>query len=520
MRLPTRYGLLGVALLLCGIGAWVSARVQPRLPGAFVPEALVASATEHRMALVLGNNHGSRARPLLNYAEQDARKLGAVLAELGGFEADSTRVLLGATRAAFVDQLEQLTRTIQVLKERQERSRVVLVFYFSGHSDGVAMELGEDRLGFSDLRDLLRKTGADIRLGIVDACHSGAIIGTKGGEPGPAFDITSLGLPALTGEVFLSSSRADELALESREMAGSFFTHHLISGLRGAADSDKDSQVSLEEVYRHTAARTSSAAASTLYGGQTPAYDYRMVGHGDLILTDLRELGHRIYIPGGFDRVMILDEATGLAVAETSTQTAQLIALPVGRYLLRGTRNDRYYRASVELKEGVPHFARALDFLPEIGPTGAAQAEGGVHHFRPGTTFDSALPKSDPHFCNGTEGNWKGCRGSGCLVCAELTEGFPNYFRNHPNCLPSHSCEGRYFTCSANCPPPSAEDSCDPVPNGWKGCKFGCGVCVSEITEYPRYFENHPNCIPMVGTCSGEPGVCGAACPKPEASDR
>ena len=52
---------------------------------------------------------------------------------------------------------------------------------------------------------------------------------------------------ASTGEALLTSSAADENALESKEIRGSFFSHHLVSGLRGAADSSGDGQVTLAE---------------------------------------------------------------------------------------------------------------------------------------------------------------------------------------------------------------------------------------------------------------------------------
>ena len=39
--------------------------------------------------------------------------------------------------------------------------------------------------------------------------------------------------------VLLTSSGADELSQESRALAGSVFTHHLVSGLRGAADDER-----------------------------------------------------------------------------------------------------------------------------------------------------------------------------------------------------------------------------------------------------------------------------------------
>ena len=483
---------------------------------------LQASASEHRVALILGSDAGSGERPRLRYAEQDADKLARVLPEVGGFRSEDVHVLRAGTLSLVREKLDAIRSFSQAMKARHAGSRLLLFFYFSGHSDGEALELGRERLPFSELRQLLRDTGADVRLGIIDACRSGAVIGIKGGQPGPGFDVTQLGLPALAGEVFLSASRADEVALESREIGGSFFTHHLVSALRGAADADRNYLTTLEEVYRHTAARTSSAAAKTLYGGQTPAYDYRLVGHGDLVLSDLRGVRQIVYVPGGFDRVLILRKGSDVAEAEAGISAGQPIAVPPGEYMLRGQREGRWFRAEARVTATAGHMARAFDFAPETPdpPPESRPLSEIARDFRPGNTFPSALPKSNPFFCEGTDSNWKGCRNGGCNVCVEMLQGFPNYIRNHPNCNPSMSCEGRYFPCSANCPPPSAEDSCDPDPEGWLGCNSGCSVCTLEIAEYPRYFENHPNCIPMPSRCNEGPGRCGPACPKPSERDR
>jgi hypothetical protein len=43
--------------------------------------------------------------------------------------------------------------------------------------------------------------------------------------------------------------------------------------------------------------------------------------------------------------------------------------------------------------------------------------------------------------CNGTSGQWAGCRGTGCSVCAEKLTNYPCYFQNHPNCILNSTCE-------------------------------------------------------------------------------
>jgi hypothetical protein len=72
-------------------------------------------------------------------------------------------------------------------------------------------------------------TRADVRVAIVDGCQSGALVG-KGGARAPGFEIRLIDQLDASGEAMLTSSAADELALESREIRGSFFTHHLVSG--------------------------------------------------------------------------------------------------------------------------------------------------------------------------------------------------------------------------------------------------------------------------------------------------
>ncbi|HEY0714877.1 MAG TPA: hypothetical protein VGF45_19510, partial [Polyangia bacterium] len=167
-----------------------------------------------------------------------------------------------------------------------------------------------------------------------------------------------------------------------------------------------------------------------------------------------------------------------------------------------------------------PDQARAPDDNAARAAALAAETAANLAKSRLGGLMPAPLPRTSPYFCEGTEGAWKGCRGSGCTVCVEMVRRYENYFRNHPNCLANSDCKGRYFTCSSNCPPPTIADSCESLPDGWLGCSHGCGVCTNVLEEYPRYFENRPNCIPTPGRCKGTPVPCGAACPPPTAADR
>lgn len=60
--------------------------------------------------------------------------------------------------------------------------------------------------------------------------------------------------------------------------------------------------------------------------------------------------------------------------------------------------------------------------------------------------------------CDGTPGQWAGCRGLGCWVCEELVRDYPYYFDHNPCCKRNTTCAGRYFTCNAKCPAPTDAD--------------------------------------------------------------
>ena len=82
---------------------------------------------------------------------------------------------------------------------------------------------------------------------IVDSCRSGALFAQKGGTPIAPFGVHLVDDLPSKGEATITSSAADENSLELREIRGSVFTHHLISGLRGAADISGDGRVSLAD---------------------------------------------------------------------------------------------------------------------------------------------------------------------------------------------------------------------------------------------------------------------------------
>jgi hypothetical protein len=339
--------------------------------GALLPLALTVGATParaetRRLAVLVGHNAGAGARPPLRYAERDAEKLARVLGELGGIASDDLFLVNGQPLASLRVAMEQARARVAEWR-RTPGTRVLLLFYFSGHSDGQSLEIGRERLPFGELRHWLAETRADVRLGIVDSCRSGALLAMKGGAPGPSFDIHLVDDVATSGEALITSSAADESALESRELGGSFFSHHLVSGLRGAADASGDGRVTLAELYQYAFTRTVSSTADTLIGPQHPAYDYRLSGMGDLVLTEIDARSAQIEVPAEIPRLLIVAVDRAQVLAELGPGTARRVAVRPGEYALRTRRGGKVLGATVRPRAGEVLRVSASDFTESAG---------------------------------------------------------------------------------------------------------------------------------------------------------
>jgi hypothetical protein len=312
-----------------------------------------------RVALLVGANTGWKGDPELSYAEEEAKRLRAVLLELGGF--------------ADVDVLEtprpeELLEQIQAMRKKfgstpEEGS--FFLFYYSGHADEEQLRMRGGSLSYKTLYDLLREIPAAVKVGILDACRSGAILNVKGGRQSSAqFHVDEKHeLDDVRGTVLLTSSGADELSLEARTRAGSFFTHHLVSALRGAADVDGDRSISLEEAYNYAFTRTLLDTGLTTAHGQHPAFLKDVKGRGKLHLTRLDKPDALLVVqPGKRCFVLTPDELRLAAEVVTLQNKGMKLALPAGKYVLKCAREKSYQVTSMELKKGESLEAAKLKF--------------------------------------------------------------------------------------------------------------------------------------------------------------
>jgi hypothetical protein len=313
-----------------------------------------AGATVRRYALIAGANEGSGDRPTLRFAVSDAERFAAVLRELGGVDERDAIVLEQPGVGTLEKALETLRERTEAVRREGSRAprRTEFVFYYSGHADERGLLLGDDRYSYRTLRDRIDAVPADVRIVVLDACASGAITRLKGGRRSPAFlaDESS----EMRGHAFLTSSSADEAAQESEGIGGSFFTHYLLSGLRGAADVSGEGKVTLNEAYQFAFHETLGRTAETRGGAQHPAYDIQLSGTGDVVMTDLRQASAGLVLAQDLDGRFYVHNDREELVAELFKARGRRVELRLapGTYEVRCERPGEAFLARAEVKEG------------------------------------------------------------------------------------------------------------------------------------------------------------------------
>jgi formylglycine-generating enzyme required for sulfatase activity len=214
-----------------------------------------------RIALVIANSEFDDPKlTRLAMPGHDAKALAEVLRDpnIGGFDVTE-----------LVDRpLRVVRREVARLYHRRTKDDLLLLYY-SGH--GFKDDYGELYLAVKDtenellgataldaafMRRQLDQSNSQRKVVVLDCCHSGAFVpGGKvilGSSVGTGEALAGSGY----GRVILTASNAVEYAWEGDNLLGeveaSMFTRFFVQGLRtGDADSDRDGQISLDELYKY-----------------------------------------------------------------------------------------------------------------------------------------------------------------------------------------------------------------------------------------------------------------------------
>ena len=306
------------------------------------------NARINRYVVAVSANFGGQGRPVLRYAESDAKSFAKVLGEMGGVQAGNVILVKEPGVAALQKQLDGLDAKIAQGKNAAGRNEVL--FYYSGHADEKGLRLGNEVYAWKELRKRIDAMKADVKIAVIDACGSGAITRLKGGVAVPAFMVDQSS--DMKGYAFITSSTQDESSQESDKLRGSFFTHSLVSGLRGAGDLSGDGKVTLSEAYQFAFNETLQRTEKTMGGAQHPSRDMNLAGTGDVVMTDLRSTSAGLELDEDVDGRLFIRDANGELVAELYKKAGRAMSLgfPAGKYTVRLERPAEFSEAVVTLQ--------------------------------------------------------------------------------------------------------------------------------------------------------------------------
>jgi len=262
-RTPVYFTLLVTALLMLAAspGDASAQTVKPkkgRSKAIGVEAAPMISAKDHkevkRFALIIGiNDYADKKIPDLATCENDAKAMHRLLTnqQVGGVDKNSAVLLLG--KSATTRQIKK-----QLAKLRLIPAESTIYIYFSGHGAKEADEafwvthdseidaLAASGLADREVRAFLERIPSKRVVVMIDACYAAATI--KGGKA-----LTNDFSPILKqftgkGTAFLMAAGSGEEAIEAEDLKHSVFTHYLVKGLSGKADTNGDGVVVLPEL--------------------------------------------------------------------------------------------------------------------------------------------------------------------------------------------------------------------------------------------------------------------------------
>ncbi len=300
--------------------------------------------------VAIGNNHGNAGEGALLYAERDAQELASVLRQQGGVASERLRILAdedaGAARRAVLD-ASQAIRAVS-----NTGASTALVVFYSGHADASSLHLRGTDLPLDELRAIVQSSAASTRILVVDACRSGTVTRVKGATPAETFDIKLEDRLEGEGSAIVTSSAAGEQSQEADRLRASFFTHHLVNALRGAADQNGDGRVTLGEAYAYTYRETVRSSSATLQV-QHPTFAYDLRGRADVVMTTPGAVGRRsgrLRLAKAASYVIAEGSESGPIVAEVATpRDNAILALPAGRYFVQQREAGEYREYTLTL---------------------------------------------------------------------------------------------------------------------------------------------------------------------------
>jgi len=220
-------------------------------------------------AVVIGISQYKTVRPL-KYADKDALAFRDYLTQNLGVTPDHLTVLTNEQATLF-----NLKRSLGTDLKRHAGPKDTVIIFYAGHGapepdasspDGDGLEkylipydadpqdLYTTGLPMREVETIFHRLSAERVMFITDSCYSGATAGRTFSTAARRANLSDGFLTRLSkgkGRVVLTASRAGEVSEERDDLGHGVFTYYLLEGLRGKADVDGDSIVTVDEAYSY-----------------------------------------------------------------------------------------------------------------------------------------------------------------------------------------------------------------------------------------------------------------------------
>lgn len=317
-----------------------------------------ALAEPVRILVSAGSKLGLPAERPLKFADNDARRVRDVMVSLGGVRSEHAFFLNEPNRGALFAAIERA----KTVAQHHRAEEVTLVFYFSGHGDRDALHLGSDRVLVSELSAKLAEVPAGLRIAVTDACRATRDKGFTADEP---FSISATMIPQASGQVWLHASSDGEAAQESDELQGALFTHAWLSGLRGAADTNGDARVTLDESFAFAHSQTLIRSAKSSGVMQKPEAVMTLREAAPVVLTQTSAHVASVTLPRARDTHFLVYSAAGKSVLSElwgSPDRALTLRVPPGRYVVHRRAGAAGSVAQIAIAAGESRRLEERDF--------------------------------------------------------------------------------------------------------------------------------------------------------------
>ncbi len=188
----------------------------------------------------------------LKYTDDDAYRIYAFLKspEGGAIPDEQIHILIDESATK-----KNIIRAMKDVVARAGENDAVFCF-FSGHGiNGSFLPIDSDgyreTLSYEEIKRGLSSCKAKQKLYVADACYSGSLLASRSSLTQSADVLYSKLNESSGGTAFLLSSKKEEFSLESKGLRQGIFSHFLIRGLKGDADSNFDKVVTVSELYRY-----------------------------------------------------------------------------------------------------------------------------------------------------------------------------------------------------------------------------------------------------------------------------